>query len=103
MQWKVEAESLASKSERLIEEFSVFRRDAAKQQAEWSLKWDQMEKAIRERDLVIKSHERCSKLLQDREQEIASLMKMSELKDKAFLKKMKEAREEVSLQLVAVY
>ena len=103
MQLKLEAESQASKSVLLREEFDIFRRDAAKQQAEWSLRWDQMEKAIRERDLVFKSHERCSKILEERDQQILSLTKMSEMKDKAFIKKMKEAREEVGLQLVAVY
>ena len=103
VQLKIEAETLAAKSALLKEEFDVYRREATKQQTEWSLKWDQMEKAVRERDLVIKSHEQCRKTVQEYEQQVLSLMKMSELKDKAFLKKMKEAREEVGLQLVAVY
>lgn len=100
---KVEAETLAAKAGLLKEEFDVYRREATKQQTEWSHKWDQMEKAVRERDLVIKSHEQCKKALEERDRQVLNLTKVSELKDKAFLKKMKEAREEVGLQLVAVY
>ena len=103
MQLRVEADSQASKYGLLKEEFDIFRREAAKQQAELVLKGDQVEKVMRERDLLAKSHEQCKRTLQDREQQILDLTKMSEMKDKAFLKKMKEAREEVGLQLVAVY
>ena len=86
--------------EAMREEIERMKRDCARVQADCRERIEVAEKVSRERDGKVKELERLLEENGEKDRTISKFFKMSEMKDKTFLKKMNEMREEVELQMV---